>query len=380
MESGDDHLPNNNSFSHTWTDIGTSHVMEKPPHNIRQQSQKKIEAEGNGAEHSKDEAPSPDDVPSHMETADETASAGEASSDSGEDDNTDAQISQDPSQPKRSAMESNDMSHPINNSFSHAWTGIGISHVMENPPPDIPQTAGNGTGHLKDEAPSPDDMPSHMETADETASAGEASLDSGDDDNTDTQTSQDPSRPKNRSKRKPSKTQIKHIAPSGNQNCVNSKYGIQNMEDLFNDVTQGIYRGSQSQPQQITVPGSQAHSSTNKNVVSDQSPSPTKRTRRLSQASAASASSGKSGSSKPPPSYPCGICGKIFRVPSRYDSHMLGHSKGKPFCCNTCGKMFASQEKLDHHMPVHSTDRKASFTCEMCGKVSRKFFQNAIMT
>lgn len=207
-----------------------------------------------------------------------------------------------------------------------------------------------------------------MDGLDEGVSVGEGSPESADGDTTDTQTSQDPSNAKNRSKRKPSKTQIKHIAPK--DNCDTSKYGTQNMEDLFNDVTQGIYRSTQSQlglqlqpliPQSVTP------------VNTHVAPTLPKRTRRLSQTSAGSTSSIRS-ISRPPPSYPCGICGKVFRVPSRYDSHMLGHSKGKPFCCNTCGKMFSSQDKLDHHLPVHNTDRKASFTCESCGKVKHQSF------
>ncbi|GFR65834.1 zinc finger protein 226 [Elysia marginata] len=273
---------------------------------------------------------------------------------------------------------------PMDGSLSTttSFPDTGGSYLKENPPFNASQGV---TGEVeindmelsKNEASSLGFEPCHAETADdgetdgadETTSVGEASPDSADDETADAQTSNDPSQLRNRSKRKPSKTQIKHIAPSGNQNCVNTKYGTHNMEDLFNDVTQGIYQGSQAQTKQNTGPSLQTSSSSNMAVVSDPSPSPSKRSKRLSEASAASASSGKSGSSKPPPSYPCGICGKVFRVPSRYDSHMLGHSKGKPFCCSTCGKMFASQEKLDQHMPVHSTDRKASFTCEMCGKV-----------
>lgn len=191
----------------------------------------------------------------------------------------------------------------------------------------------------------------------------EGSPDSADGDTTDTQASQDPLGSKNRSKRKPSKTQIKHIAPKDGA-CESSKYGTQNMEDLFNDVTQGIYNGPHSQ---VAVSGSQAPA-----VVAVQTPvtpSTPRRPRRSSQATLGTVSI-RSLSSRPPPSYPCGICGKVFRVPSRYDSHMLGHSKGKPFCCSTCGKMFSSQDKLDHHLPVHNTDRKASFTCETCGKVT----------
>ncbi|XP_035826579.1 zinc finger protein 184 isoform X2 [Aplysia californica] len=210
----------------------------------------------------------------------------------------------------------------------------------------------------------------------ETVSVEEESPESVDGDGNDAQLSLDPSA-KNRSKRKPSKTQIKHIAPK-DENCDTSKYGTQNMEDLFNDVTQGIYPGTGSDlsnqavlpaginPQQLPtpvqgpIPGAGAPPAT---------PTTPRRPRRSSQISGASPGSGRSVSSRPPPSYPCGICGKIFRVPSRYDSHMLGHSKGKPFCCNTCGKMFASQHKLDLHLPVHSCDRSASFTCESCGKV-----------
>ena len=37
---------------------------------------------------------------------------------------------------------------------------------------------------------------------------------------------------------------------------------------------------------------------------------------------------------KTPGAYKCGVCGKEFRVPSRYESHMMSHSKGKPFCCD----------------------------------------------
>ncbi|KAK7115544.1 zinc finger protein 585B-like [Littorina saxatilis] len=68
-----------------------------------------------------------------------------------------------------------------------------------------------------------------------------------------------------------------------------------------------------------------------------------------------------------PGAYRCEICGKEFRVPSRYESHMLSHSKGKPFCCDTCGKLFTSQHKLNIHQPVHSRDRKDSFACPTCG-------------
>ena len=40
------------------------------------------------------------------------------------------------------------------------------------------------------------------------------------------------------------------------------------------------------------------------------------------------------GQLKSPGAYKCGVCGKEFRVPSRYESHMMSHSKGKPFCCD----------------------------------------------
>ncbi|BFZ01063.1 hypothetical protein BsWGS_04102 [Bradybaena similaris] len=200
---------------------------------------------------------------------------------------------------------------------------------------------------------------------DEGVSVEEGSPESADGDTTDTQISVDPSSIKNRSKRKPSKTQIKHIAPK-NGNCDTSKYGMQNMEDLFIDVTQGIYRGTHAQ---MSLPGPQPLTPPSAVGQSPVKPSTPKRTRRFSHTSTGSVLSIRSLSSRPPPSYPCGICGKVFRVPSRYESHMLGHSKGKPFCCNTCGKMFSSQDKLDHHLPVHNTDRKASFACELCSKV-----------
>ncbi|KAH9489698.1 hypothetical protein Btru_037459 [Bulinus truncatus] len=205
-----------------------------------------------------------------------------------------------------------------------------------------------------------------MDAMEETVSVDEGSPDSADGDTTDTQTSQDPNSCKNRSKRKPSKTQIKHIAPK-EENCDTSKYGTQNIEDLFNDVTQGIYRGTNLHLSTAQIVTSQSES-TNYPTV----PQATrKQHRRLSVGSAISI---RSSLSRPPPSYPCGICGKVFRVPSRYDSHMLGHSKGKPFCCNTCGKMFSTEDKLEHHLPVHNTDRKASFTCDSCGKICGRQF------
>ncbi|KAI8777622.1 zinc finger protein 665 [Biomphalaria glabrata] len=204
-----------------------------------------------------------------------------------------------------------------------------------------------------------------MDAMEETVDVDEGSPDSADGDTTDTQTSQDPNGCKNRSKRKPSKTQIKHIAPK-EENCDTSKYGAQNIDDLFNDVTQGLYRGAHLQlcSSQPLNSESLASSCASYNCSTPQATP--KRNRRLSAGSAASI---RASLSRPPPSYPCGICGKVFRVPSRYDSHMLGHSKGKPFCCNTCGKMFSTEDKLEHHLPVHNTDRKASFTCESCGKM-----------
>ncbi|XP_076465357.1 uncharacterized protein LOC143297069 [Babylonia areolata] len=74
------------------------------------------------------------------------------------------------------------------------------------------------------------------------------------------------------------------------------------------------------------------------------------------------------GQMRTPGGYKCEVCGKEFRVPSRYDSHMLSHSKGKPYCCDVCGKLFASQQKLDIHKPVHSRDRKESLECPTCGQ------------
>lgn len=244
---------------------------------------------------------------------------------------------------------------------------------------------------------------------------GSGSPDSVDDDMNDPHLSEDHEHDqglsKNRSKRKPSKTQIKHIAPlclnyqplrdvnvsagslqnyedvasshsgvaSSHQlqnivsdnangsigtkegNCDTSKYGTQNMEDLFNDVTQGIFRESNSSAQ------GQGQSQ----GIQRQRPVTRTPKKRRSTSTFHTLSHPRSGSSpsRSSPCYPCGICGKVFRVPSRYESHMLGHSKGKPYCCNTCGKMFASQEKLDRHLPVHNCDRNAAYTCEACGKV-----------
>ena len=181
---------------------------------------------------------------------------------------------------------------------------------------------------------------------------------------------------KNRSKRKPSKTQIKHIAPK-EENCDTSKYGTQNMEDLFNDVTQGFMYQEPVCKSSSPSMQHEVHNSQSLTPLTMLSPvqgaqlatTPSMQLKRERAFEVSGSSPGKS-SFKSPPSYPCGICGKVFRVPSRYDSHMLGHSKGKPFCCNVCGKMFASQLKLDQHMPVHSCDRKSSFTCESCGKVT----------
>ena len=38
--------------------------------------------------------------------------------------------------------------------------------------------------------------------------------------------------------------------------------------------------------------------------------------------------------------YRCDVCGKVFRVPSRYDSHMTSHSKGKPYCCEVIDHLY----------------------------------------
>ncbi|RPA72710.1 hypothetical protein BJ508DRAFT_196756, partial [Ascobolus immersus RN42] len=61
-------------------------------------------------------------------------------------------------------------------------------------------------------------------------------------------------------------------------------------------------------------------------------------------------------------------CGQTFTRVHNLKSHLLTHSKSKPFQCNSngCNAKFRRQHDLKRHQRLHSGERP--FECAKCGR------------
>lgn len=108
------------------------------------------------------------------------------------------------------------------------------------------------------------------------------------------------------SKRKPSKSRIKRILPQQMPpHSSISPDGPNALPSMDSLVMMGAHSSLMNQASMVSPSASQAY---NLQMSGNQQ--------------------------RTPGGYKCGVCGKEFRVPSRYESHMMSHSKGKPFCCD----------------------------------------------
>ena len=65
-------------------------------------------------------------------------------------------------------------------------------------------------------------------------------------------------------------------------------------------------------------------------------------------------------------SYPCGICGQLFKKKVTMLTHESNHTRKKPHQCNTCEKSFSDKSSLVGHERIHSGDKP--YSCELCEK------------
>lgn len=61
----------------------------------------------------------------------------------------------------------------------------------------------------------------------------------------------------------------------------------------------------------------------------------------------------------------CEICGKEFKVKSKYKTHVLQHKNPRPFSCPVCNNKYASRTFLSEHLSKHQGLRK--HVCQKCG-------------
>ncbi|GAB0100772.1 hypothetical protein DMENIID0001_168590 [Sergentomyia squamirostris] len=64
--------------------------------------------------------------------------------------------------------------------------------------------------------------------------------------------------------------------------------------------------------------------------------------------------------------YGCSLCGDRFKRKSTFLKHSAVHSADQPFCCPICSKGFKLKGRLDVHIKIHTTIRH--FVCSVCRK------------
>ena len=65
----------------------------------------------------------------------------------------------------------------------------------------------------------------------------------------------------------------------------------------------------------------------------------------------------------PRKNHKCGICGKFFQKPSLLRTHMLTHTKERPFKCDICEKTFSQRVNLKTHSRVHTGEMPFQLGC-----------------
>ena len=58
-----------------------------------------------------------------------------------------------------------------------------------------------------------------------------------------------------------------------------------------------------------------------------------------------------------PGKYECGQCGKVFRRPGRFETHIRAHAGEKPYECVQCDKRFKSSCHLTKHKKTHILEK-----------------------
>ncbi|XP_028290702.1 zinc finger protein 90-like isoform X2 [Gouania willdenowi] len=83
--------------------------------------------------------------------------------------------------------------------------------------------------------------------------------------------------------------------------------------------------------------------------------------------------------------FPCAVCGKVFKFRSLLASHVLIHSETRPFSCDFCPRSFRRLGHLKRHREVvHANGARSpqSFVCHICGldkKCSSKLARHTII-
>lgn len=68
--------------------------------------------------------------------------------------------------------------------------------------------------------------------------------------------------------------------------------------------------------------------------------------------------------------YQCEKCGRVFKMKSGLDNHLITHSGTKRYECKLCPKRFCRAENLAVHTLTHSGIKP--YICEVCGRLSTR--------